>query len=86
MAPITVVVAGAGSRGAGYARWALAHPYRARVVAVAEPRAVRRSRFAAEHGIAPENAVASWEELAGRPRFADAVLICTQDRDRKSVV
>jgi predicted dehydrogenase len=80
MAPISIVVAGAGNRGAGYARWALSHPDRARVVAVAEPRAVRRARFAAEHGIAPENAVASWEDLAGRTRFADAVLICTQDR------
>jgi predicted dehydrogenase len=80
MAPISIVVAGAGNRGAGYARWALRYPDRARVVAVAEPRAVRRTRFAAEHGIAPENAVASWEDLASRPRLADAVLICTQDR------
>jgi predicted dehydrogenase len=80
MAPISVVVAGAGNRGAAYARWALRHPDRARVVAVAEPRDVRRARFAAEHGIAPENAVASWEDLAARPRFADAALICTQDQ------
>jgi predicted dehydrogenase len=80
MAPISVVVAGAGNRGTGYARWALRNPERARVVAVAEPRDVRRTRFAAEHGIAPENAVASWEDLAARPRFADAVLICTQDQ------
>ncbi len=80
MAPISVVVAGAGNRGAAYARWALRHPDRARVTAVAEPRDVRRARCAAEHGIAPENAVASWEDLAARPRFADAVLICTQDQ------
>jgi predicted dehydrogenase len=80
MAPISIVVAGAGNRGAGYARWALRHPDRARVTAVAEPRDVRRARFAAEHGIAAENAVASWEDLAARPRFADAVLICTQDQ------
>ena len=80
MAPVTIVVIGAGNRGTGYARWALRHPDRARVVAVAEPREVRRARFAAEHGIPAADAVADWEDLAARPRFADAVLICTQDR------
>jgi predicted dehydrogenase len=80
MAPISIVVAGAGQRGSGYARWALRHPDRARVVAVAEPRDVRRARFAAEHGIAAGDTAAGWEELAARPRFADAVLICTQDQ------
>jgi predicted dehydrogenase len=80
MAPVTLIVVGAGQRGAGYARWAGRHPDRARVVAVAEPRGVRRARLAAEHGIAPGNAVGDWRELAGRGRLADAVLICTQDR------
>ena len=80
MAPVSLIVVGAGQRGTGYANWALRHPDRARVVAVAEPRDVRRARFAAEHGITAENNVVSWEDLAGRPRFADAVLICTQDR------
>jgi len=58
----------------------LSHPERAAVVAVAEPSETRRARFAAEHGIAAGNAVADWRELAERGRFADAVLICTQDR------
>ncbi|HEX5300282.1 MAG TPA: Gfo/Idh/MocA family oxidoreductase, partial [Streptosporangiaceae bacterium] len=80
MAPVSIVVLGAGNRGTGYARWALRHPDRARVVAVAEPRDLRRARFAAEHGIPAADAVADWEDLAARPRFADAVLICTQDR------
>jgi predicted dehydrogenase len=80
MAPVSIVVVGAGNRGTGYARWALRHPDRARVVGVAEPRAVRRAHFAAEHGIPAADTVASWEDLAARPRFADAVLICTQDR------
>jgi predicted dehydrogenase len=79
MAPVSVVVVGAGARGTGYARWARRHPDRASVVAVAEPREVRRARFAAEHGIAAGNAVADWRQLAGRGRLADAVLICTQD-------
>jgi len=80
MAPVSVLVIGAGQRGTGYARWAGRHPDRASVVAVAEPREVRRARLAAEHGIAAGNAAADWRQLAGRGRLADAVLICTQDR------
>ncbi|MER7172569.1 Gfo/Idh/MocA family protein [Streptomyces mesophilus] len=78
--PVTLLVIGAGDRGTGHARWALDHPDRARVVAVAEPRAVRRERFAAAHGIAAVDAVDDWRALAARPKSADAVLICTTDR------
>ena len=80
MAPVSLIVVGAGQRGTGYARWARRHPERATVVAVAEPSPARRARLAAEHGITPQNAVTDWTELAGRGRLADAVLICTQDR------
>src|SRR5579872_1892409 len=62
MAPVSVVVIGAGERGSGYARWAARHPDRASVVAVAEPREVRRVRFAAEHGVAERDAVADWRQ------------------------
>jgi hypothetical protein len=34
------------------------------VVAVAEPREVRRARLAAEHGVAERDAVADWRQLA----------------------
>ncbi len=78
--PVTIAVIGAGGRGSGYAAWALDHPDRARVVAVAEPRAVRRDRLAAAHRIPPENVFADWESLAAQGRIADAVLVCTQDR------
>jgi len=80
MAPVSLVVIGAGQRGAGYAQWARRHPDRASVVGVAEPREVRRARFAAEHGVAAQNAAADWRDLADCGRLADAVLICTQDR------
>jgi predicted dehydrogenase len=80
MAPVSLVIIGAGERGAGYARWARRHPDRAAVVGVAEPREVRRARFAAEYGIPALNVAADWRDLVGRGRLADAVLICTQDR------
>lgn len=78
---VTLAVVGAGDRGAGHARWALAHPDRARVVAAAEPRRTRRERLAADHGLEPGAVVEDWRELAARGRIADAVLICTLDRD-----
>jgi predicted dehydrogenase len=74
---VTIAVVGAGQRGTGYGEWALRHPERARVVAVAEPREVQRSRMAAAHGA---RALAGWAELEALGRVADAVLICTQDR------
>jgi predicted dehydrogenase len=77
--PVTLAVVGTGNRGSGHGGWALAHPDRARVVAVAEPRAVRRDRLAAAHGIPASSTFTSWEDLADRGRIADAVLICTQD-------
>ncbi|MFD6924631.1 Gfo/Idh/MocA family protein [Streptomyces sp. NPDC059944] len=78
---VTLAVVGAGDRGTRHARWALDHSGRARVVAVAEPRETRRRRFAAAHALAPDAAVGDWRELATRGRIADAVLICTLDRE-----
>lgn len=72
MAPVSMIVVGAGHRGGGYARWARRHPDRAAVVPVAEPRAARRARLAAEHGISPGNAVPDWRELAGPGGLARA--------------
>jgi predicted dehydrogenase len=79
MPPVTLAVVGAGNRGSAHGGWALDQPDRARVVAVAEPRAVRRDRFASRHGIPAGAAFTTWQELAARGRMADAVLICTQD-------
>ncbi|MFG2451984.1 Gfo/Idh/MocA family protein [Streptomyces sp. NPDC048512] len=78
---VTLAVVGAGDRGTGHARWALDHPGRATVVAVAEPRETRRRRFAAAHGLESDAAVGDWRDLAERGRIADAVLICTLDRE-----
>lgn len=78
---VSLAVVGAGDRGTGHARWALAHPRRARVVAVAEPRTTRRERLAAEHGVPADRVFGDWREMAARGRIADAVLVCTLDRD-----
>ncbi|MFV0428984.1 MAG: Gfo/Idh/MocA family protein [Arachnia sp.] len=76
---VRVAVAGAGERGGGYARWIREHPDRARLVAVAEPRAKRRGDIAAEHRLPTEAVVAHWRDLD--TSNLDAVVIATQDRD-----
>jgi len=78
--PVTLAIIGAGSRGAGYATFATAFPGRAKVVAVAEPREDVRRAIARAHGIPADRQFASWEEAAALPKFADAVVIATQDR------
>ncbi len=79
--PITAILIGAGQRGAlDYAPYALHHPDQLQFVAVAEPIAERRQRFARQHNLPPEHVYASWEPLLSRPQMADAALVCTQDQ------
>ena len=55
MAPITLIIIGAGSRGANYAEYAISHPDQAQVVGVADPREHYRAQLAAQHGIPANN-------------------------------
>lgn len=82
--PARVVLMGAGNRGREvYGAWALAHPERVRIVAVADPDPARRAAFSAEHGIRDSLAFAGWRDLAAAGRSggleAEACLVCTQD-------
>jgi len=77
--PVSVVIAGAGNRGAGYAEFAVQYPGRMKVVGVAEPREHHREKLASRCGVPRENVFSDWREMAARERFADAVIIATQD-------
>jgi len=79
MKPVTYIVIGAGSRGTGYATFATSHPDRAEVVGVAEPREPARMRLVTEHDIPPDNVYTDWRAVAAGEKFADAVVITTQD-------
>jgi len=78
---VSLLIVGAGSRGATFADWAARHPGAARVVAVAEPRAAYRDRLGDEHGIPPERRFRDWREAAAAGRVADAAVIATLDRE-----
>jgi predicted dehydrogenase len=77
--PVTAIVIGAGGRGMNYATFALSHPDRLKIVGVAEPKQWNREQMVSAHSIPPENVSADWRTLAARPRFADAVIVATQD-------
>ena len=78
-APVSLIVLGAGSRGQAYAQFALDHPDRAQVVALAEPREFHRQRMATAHAVPAARAFADWRDLTERPRMADAAIVATPD-------
>ena len=79
MEPVRLIVIGAGCRGTDYAAYALQHPDQAKIVGVAEPRSYYRKHLVEKHQIQPQNVFLDWKDVAKRERFADAVIIATQD-------
>ena len=77
--PITAIIIGAGGRGMGYAQFAKAHPDRLKIIGVAEPRDWYRTQMVNTYSIPEENVFIDWVQTASRKKFADAVIICTQD-------
>jgi len=80
MKPVSIILIGAGSRGTGFAHFILQNPDQASVVGVAEPRPYYRQTVAEQNRVLPENVATDWQELAARPKFADAVIIAIPDR------
>ncbi|GIO29197.1 MULTISPECIES: Gfo/Idh/MocA family protein [Paenibacillus] len=80
MKKVKVALIGAGLRGVNYMDYALQHPAELEVVAVAEPVRHRRENFKARHGLADEMCFEHWNDLFALPKLADAVVICTQDK------
>ncbi|TLS51495.1 Gfo/Idh/MocA family oxidoreductase [Paenibacillus antri] len=80
MSKARVALIGAGLRGQGYTEYALKHPEEMQVVAVADPNANRREKMRLDHGIDAAMCFADWRELLSRPKLADAVFVCTQDK------
>lgn len=77
---LTAVLVGAGNRGRWvYGRWALDHPERLRIVAVAEPDERERAAVARDHAIAPERCYADWKPLLDERKLADVAIVATGD-------
>jgi hypothetical protein len=79
MKKVKLIIAGAGSRGAGYAEFAKAYPDRLEIVGVAEPRDFYRNELVNKFNIPEKNVYTDWQDMAKREKFADGVIIATQD-------
>ncbi|MCK5851836.1 Gfo/Idh/MocA family oxidoreductase [bacterium] len=79
MKNVEIIIIGAGDRGSCYSSYVLACPESAKIVGVAEPREEWRNRLVQAHKIPVTNIAKDWRELISRPKFADAVIIATQD-------
>ncbi|AYB44696.1 Gfo/Idh/MocA family protein [Paenibacillus lautus] len=80
MNKVKVALIGAGLRGINYLEYALQHPHELEVVAVAEPNRQRREQFQARHGLEDAACFENWNDFFSAPKVADAVFICTQDK------
>ncbi|MEV4776917.1 Gfo/Idh/MocA family protein [Microbacterium sp. LWH12-1.2] len=77
--PTRLAIIGAGSRGTGYARRAVAEG--ALITAVVEPDEARLRAFLAELSAQPVIVYDTWQEIAALPTMiADAVVVSTPDR------
>ncbi|MBQ6563858.1 MAG: Gfo/Idh/MocA family oxidoreductase [Clostridia bacterium] len=79
--PITVAVAGCGSRGQDtYSKILVTMPEKAKIVAAADLDPEKLDGMRRLTGIGKEACYASAEEMLAQPRLADVMLICTPDR------
>lgn len=81
MRKVTAIIIGAGQRGRdAYGVYALHHPEEFQIVGVAEPNEERRKIAAEMFKIPEENVFTDYKEVFAREKFADCVLVCTQDQ------
>ena len=81
MRKVTAILIGAGLRGVdAYGRYSVDHPEEFTVVGIADPNEERRTRAAKLFGVPEENLFNDYKEVFERERFADMVMVCTQDR------
>ena len=76
----TAVIVGAGHRSLCYASYAERHPDEFKIVGIAEPSDDRRRIVGERFGIPEERRYRSAEELVAVPKFADAAINGTMDR------
>jgi predicted dehydrogenase len=84
---IRAILLGAGNRGLGtYGMYALKHPEEIKFIAVADPDQERREAFSKMHEIPFQDQYENAADLLKLPKFADAVFVCTQDRQHTDQV
>lgn len=84
---IRAIMLGAGNRGLGtYGNYAKKHTGDIKFIAVADPDIERRTYFAQEHKIDENMMYETAEQVLKEPKFADAIFVCTQDKQHTDSV
>ena len=79
MKQISAILIGAGQRGKAYSAHAANYPEELRIVGVAEPDHVRRREYQAKYNLPEDKCFATWQNVFAKDKWADTVMICTQD-------
>jgi len=79
MKQITAILIGAGLRGNTYSVHALKHPEELRIVGVAESDNIRRREYQEKYNLPDESCLKTWQDVFAKDKWADVVMICTQD-------
>ncbi len=73
------IIIGCGDRGRRYAQYSLNHPDEMEIAAIAEPVDAKVQYMKDLHKLQDNQIYSDWREIAEKPRFADFVVISTQD-------
>jgi len=79
MKQISAILIGAGQRGRVYSAHASLHPEELRIVGVAEPDNTRRKEYQDMYNIPDDKCLKTWQDVFTEEKWADVVMICTQD-------
>jgi len=79
MKTLKVILIGAGLRGNVYSDWAAKAAGEVQIVGVAEPDERRRKDFQKKFNLTDEVCLDTWQEVFSKEKWADVVMICTQD-------
>ena len=80
MKQLTLALIGCGDRGSCYMKYLDDHPEHFRLVAIADPLPEKREYFINKYNVPAEGCYESYTELLSKPKLADIVMICTQDK------
>ncbi len=75
-----LILIGGGVRGMTYLEYVYDNPDEFQLVAVVEPNDDRRNYIKERHNLTDEMCFIDWPEIFEREKFADAVIVATQDR------
>ncbi len=80
MKQLKLILIGGGDRGTSYLKYLDNNSEKFKLVAIAEPIKEKRNHLRDLYNVPDQMCFESWEEILEKPKFADIVMICTQDK------